>query len=137
MFIHRDPKSVRFLASKDKLVWKELLSSEVAFQNREDRIAFVFKNEETYYHYALQFEKSKDTMHIGKVGLVESYTASCAANLYHKITGVSIPYYETMDPTSVPSITPSSSESTNLRSYAGRCLAKQIHITCSMVPQDV
>jgi len=103
-----DPKSVRFLASEDKLVWKELLSSEVAFQNRDDKIVYTFMNEETYHHYALQYEKTKETMHIGKVGLVESYTASCAANLYHKITGVSIPYYETMAPTSVPTKAPTS-----------------------------
>jgi hypothetical protein len=75
-----DPKSVRFLASKDKLVWKELLSSEVAFQNREDKIVYTFKNEATYHHYALQFEKSKDAMHVGKIGLITYYCALFCIN---------------------------------------------------------
>jgi len=109
-----DPKSFKFLASKDKLVWKELLSTEVAFQNREDKIAYTFKNKYKYHHYAMRFEKSKDVMHVGKVGLVESYTASCTADLHHKITGVSLPWYDTTaSPTASSSASPTASRTTD------------------------
>jgi len=109
-----DPKSFKFLASKDKLVWEELLSTDVEFQNREDKIAYTFKNVKKYHHYAMRFEKSKDVMHVGKVGLVESYTASCTADLHHKITGVSLPWYDTTaSPTASSSASPTASRTTD------------------------
>jgi len=62
----------------------------------------------------MRFEKSKDVMHVGKVGLVESYTASCTADLYHKITGVSLPWYDTTaSPTASSSASPTASRTTD------------------------
>ena len=55
--------------------------------------------------------KGLDKMtYIGKYGIVESYTRGCSAQLYEKITGVSIPFYKTMAPTNLPSSSPSDSQ---------------------------
>lgn len=103
-----DPKSIKVLASNDKINWTELFSAEVEFQNRDEGMECIMKNEDDFDHYAIQFEKLNKMMHIGKLGLVESYTRKCAADLYYKITGTSLPLYETMAPTSLPTITPTS-----------------------------
>lgn len=75
---------------------------------KDERMEYILKNEDAYDHYATHFEKSNKKMHVGKLGFVESHARKCAADLCYKATGASLPSYETIAPTSLPTITPTS-----------------------------
>jgi len=97
-----DPQESTFLGSNDGKNWVEITSTKVEFKERTDALQIFLENDISFTHYAMQLKGLDKMTYVGKYGIVESYTKHCTAQLHQKITGVSIPSYVTMAPTSAP-----------------------------------
>lgn len=112
-----DPDEISILASddydedSDSGTWNTLATSSAAllFQQRNVPQHILFDNSIMYRHYRIVFrcKDNSNTMKIGHVGIVQSYTKTYAVQTFEKITKTEVLGLPTKVPTTAPSNSPS------------------------------
>lgn len=112
-----DPKTVVIEGSTDTSAWVELHKKEdnLLFKTRSEPTELLLSNNDAEYkHYRVTFkpQDNKSKYYPGHYGLFQSYTKTCASNIYEAITGHYIMPYETLAPTEAPTAKPTANPTT-------------------------